>query len=133
MSTPANEIILRDVIMSKVNNGEAFTAFDITMQAKKMGMSNRHREVKETSHDIMYEYPNYITSLIDVPGVTTRPILYSPIDYNVDDYIPMDRDELFEPIGINIPATHPSQDDYDEIRDNGDWLDDEDDNSRPLW
>jgi len=133
MSTPANEIILRDVIMSKVNNGEAFTAFDITMQAKKMGMSNRHREVKETIHDIMYEYPNYITSLIDVPGVTTRPILYSPIDYNVDDYIPMDRDELFEPIGINIPATPPSQDDYDEIRDNGDWLDDEDDNSRPLW
>jgi hypothetical protein len=93
-----NEQILRDVIEDKVNQGKAFTAFDITMQAKKKGMSDNHRFVKNTIHRIMAdENPEYGKTLIDIPGAS-QAFLYHPDGYDVDGYTPMDRDELFAPI-----------------------------------
>jgi len=93
-----NEQIVRDVVEEKVAAGKAFTAFDITMQAKKKGLDERHRFVKNTIHRIMADdHPEYDKTLIDIPGAS-QAFLYHPNGYNIDDYVPMDRDELFTPI-----------------------------------
>ena len=137
MCSIASETIIRDVITEKVAKNEAFTAFDITMQAKRRGLSERHRDCKNTIHQIVWdEYPSYQRTLIDVPGASVQPWLYFPTGYDLTNYIPMDRDELFEPVAVNIPLQPPTatQADYDDgVSDEiEDWYNDEDEDET-LW
>ena len=93
-----NEQILRGVIEEKVSQEKAFTAFDITMQAKKKGMSESHRFCKNTTHRILADdYPEYNKTLIDIPGAS-QAFLYYPDGYDIDEYVAMDRDELFNDV-----------------------------------
>ena len=129
MCSTSNEQIIRDVIADKVSKNNAFTAFDITMQSKKKGMDDRHRNVKEIIHQILWdEYPSYQKALIDVPGAPVQPFLYFPQGYDINDYIPMDREELFE--HVDAPKDNS---DEDEDEDEENWYDDDDDEIDPLW
>lgn len=135
--------LLFSVIKDKVNKQEAFTAFDITMQAKKQGLKERHRNVKKTIHDIMYyEFNSYHTTVISIDGVDVNPILYYPNGYDVNDYVPMDRTDItFQVIpSNNVSSDENEEDDEDDEDvyigpvdyDDYDVLDDEDDGG-DLW
>jgi hypothetical protein len=102
MCSYANEQILRDVIEEKVSQGQSFTAFDITMQAKIRGMDEKHAFCKNTTHRILADdYPEYNKTLIDIPGAS-QAFLYHSDGYDVAGYVPMDRDELFTPISDDV-------------------------------
>ena len=132
-----DETILRDVIADKIVKNEAFTAFDITMQAKKRGLAIKHRDCKNTIHQIVWdEYPFYQRTLIDVPGAPVQPFLYYPQGYDISEYLPMDRDELFEPVVLDIPVPAVKPDDYNDVVVSGeveDWYNDEDEDEVVLW
>lgn len=123
--------LLRKIISEKISKNEAFTAFDITMISKKRGNSiYRHSDCKHTIHQIVRdEYPTYQRTLIDVPGAPVQPFLYYPLGYDIDDYIPMDREELFEPVSLNVPLDSSDNEDDEEE----DWYDDDDDDENSLW
>lgn len=91
------ENLLKDIICEKIENKEAFTAFDITMISKKRGNDSfRHRDIKEIIHNIMLKdyMDEYNRELITIPGTTVEPFLYFPKGYNINDYVPMEREEL---------------------------------------
>ena len=114
----SNEDIIKDVIQEKVSNNEAFTAFDITQKAKKRGMDQRHSEVKDLIHEIMYSnYYTYQRIPITIPGVHSKPILYYPVDYDIDDYVPMDRIDNFKQL-----VAKTDQNLYDDDEDENDFL-----------
>lgn len=101
--------ILWDIIEKKMENKEAFTAFDITMAAKKQGCTSRHKDIKNTIHRLIANNDNYVDfeydkELIDIPGIDKKAYLYRPEGYNTEDYIPMDRDELYEPVHTFTPV-----------------------------
>ena len=114
MCSLENREILEGVIEKKVSQNKAFTAFDITMQAKKLGMDEKHRFIKNTIHRIMEEdYSHYHKQLINIKGVDIPPFLYFPDGYNVNDYCSMQREELFEEITEDEEEDKHGFSDYD--------------------
>lgn len=112
--------MIKDVVMLKVENEESFTAFDITMYAKKYeGLKERHSEVKHIVHEmfdegIMDENSDiiYERTLIDIPGVSEQAYLYHPRDEDVENYVPMIRHNTFKQVDSNDDDNDDDDDIY---------------------
>lgn len=50
--------ILSNIISNKVTKGETFTAFNISLEAKKKGVLDKHSNLRNDIHTIMSEYIN---------------------------------------------------------------------------
>lgn len=94
MANPIAEQIIEDLTLEKVNAGKMFTAFDITLFAKKeKGMTERHNNIKHVVHDLFVsgQMPGYARTLINISGAPTQAFLYHPQGADVSQYNPKDR------------------------------------------
>lgn len=90
MCDVATQQALETAVDSKVNNAEAFTAYDITLAARNAsGLNIRHSHVKHDVHDVIASRATtYQRSLISLPGVPVQPFLYHPPGYDLNSYSP---------------------------------------------
>lgn len=97
MCDSATMTALETIIQGKINNGEIFTAFDITKELRvQVGKSVRisHNDVKHDIHDLIQRHSNsgsvsYSRTLVDLPGVPERPFLYHPQGSDINTYGPL--------------------------------------------
>lgn len=83
----ADATLVKNVILNKMNQGEMFTAFDITKDLRQQGSQIQHRNIKEIVHALFDhgEMSGYNRSLVDV-GTNTRPFLYHPVSADISAY-----------------------------------------------
>jgi len=101
-SVSTNEEIIEQVVDEFLKAAKAFTAYDVTIEARKRGMQERHRNIKSFVHstiatilDTIQSDPNesdYDRELKDV-GAPEQAFLYFPDGYNTDRYEAMDRND----------------------------------------
>jgi retron-type reverse transcriptase len=88
MADSATKQLVAQIVEEKVVHGEMFTAYDITVQARKLGSNVRHHEVRDLVHEL-YEQGRmsaaYTRSLINV-GAPTQPYLYHRYSDNPGSY-----------------------------------------------
>ena len=90
---------LEEIITEYIDNGEAFTAFDVSWESHNRGVVDRHRDMRDDIHDLV----DTITDLkltnegvlthrtiIDV-GAQNLPWLYFPDGFDPADYVGKDR------------------------------------------
>jgi hypothetical protein len=71
--------IIEEVVEEKVRAGEMFTAFDISLEVKKRGGTDRHRHMKRIVHDYHDRGlmgAGYTRTLITIPGAKAQAYLY---------------------------------------------------------
>jgi hypothetical protein len=80
---------LEQIVNDKVNNREMFTALDITRAAQGQGIQARHRDLKNDIHGILRNVVGnvYSRTLIQIAGVTEKPMLYYPAGTDPDTYV----------------------------------------------
>jgi bifunctional DNA-binding transcriptional regulator/antitoxin component of YhaV-PrlF toxin-antitoxin module len=104
--------ILSSVVDEFVQQDKLFTAFEVTLEAKKRGLTLRHRDVKNDIHKLLQPYVSqglYLTELRDV-GAAEKATVYFPDGTNVSNYAPLPRggSSRFDMLGgLVTPA--PSQ------------------------
>lgn len=101
MCNSQNEQILRDIVAEKVQNGEPFTAWDVTSAARARGASEAHYQMKNTVHRMFSsgEIPGFDRTIIQTP--TGPAWCYHPLGADVSNYA--------QGIGGSAPAsTAPS-------------------------
>jgi hypothetical protein len=84
---------IREVVTEWVAKEKMFTAFEISLEVKKKGIQKRHREMRETVHEIILEVAqpkNYARQLTDV-GAPELAWLYYPASANPATYTPLER------------------------------------------
>jgi hypothetical protein len=107
MSNPIAEQLIEDLTYQKISQNDMFTAFDISVFAKKeKGMTERHRNVKHVVHDLFVSgrMSGYDRTLIDIPGATEKAFLYHPIGADISQYNAKDRSK-FPNAGGSATAT----------------------------
>ena len=107
MSNPIAEQLIEDLTYQKVSQGDMFTAFDITLFAKKeKGLTERHRNVKHVVHDLFVagQLSGYDRTLIDIPGAPDKAYLYHPVGADITQYSAKDRAK-FPDAGGSATAT----------------------------
>lgn len=111
MSNVIAEQIVEDLTLEKVALGHMFTAFDISMFAKKeKGMTERHRNVKHVVHELFVggQMAGYDRTLIDIPGAPEKAFLYHPAGEDISKYNPKDRSTFPTPCGITVTPSTPT-------------------------
>ena len=93
MITDADKQIVVDIVKEFIGKKWSFTAYTITTEARKKGVTAPHVELKRIVHD-MYknkEMDNYDRRSEDV-GAPIKPFLYFPPDDSdkADDALPID-------------------------------------------
>jgi len=84
-----NQSIVDQVVQEKLGGSEMFTAFDITLEAKERGATERHRHMKRYIHDAIQREQGpygYSRTLISLDGVKEQPWLYHPVGADVQTY-----------------------------------------------
>lgn len=85
--------ILSTVVDDFVRQDKLFTAFEVTLEAKKKGLQLRHRDVKADIHDLVKPYVQqglYQQELRNV-GAPEKALLYFPDGADPDSYKPLAR------------------------------------------
>jgi hypothetical protein len=78
---------VEQIVQEKCQAGEMFTAFDISVEAKRRGSQERHRDMKVVVHHCFDQGimgPAYQRNLIPIPGVPAKAWLY--YHYQSDPY-----------------------------------------------
>ena len=99
----SDEEIIEQVVDEWLKAGKAFTAFDVTIESQKLGVTKKHVDIKRFIHETIAtildtfsdgsdDEEHYDRSLIDV-GAPEQAFLYHPVGYNINSYEPMDRDD----------------------------------------
>lgn len=87
MITSSN--IIDSVIDEFIANKRAFTAFEVTLEARNRGSTERHLDQRQYIHSKMVDeigdFGDYIKTLIDI-GNGTMANLYHPIGYDIKAY-----------------------------------------------
>ncbi len=71
--------VIEGVIDDKVQNGELFTAWDVTVEVRNRGHRDRHNNIKNVVHDYFARGQmgaDYNRTLINVPGAPIQPWCY---------------------------------------------------------
>jgi len=110
MCTPANSQILDTVIREFLDQGRAFTAFEVSLEAKTRGADERHRDMKNYIHQCPglndeMEFGDYTKTLTNVGqdgGQPLQAFLYHPKCYDPATYKPLERK------GGSKPASTPA-------------------------
>jgi antitoxin component of MazEF toxin-antitoxin module len=85
------ETIIRNTISNKVQNGEMFTAYDITLLVRATGEFAKHPQVKSIVHDIMRNDNvgiTYTSSLRTFAFAAFPAVVYFPLGADVSSYDP---------------------------------------------
>ena len=99
MCTPQNSQIIDTVIKEFLDRGQAFTAFEVSLEAKKRGATERHRDMKNYIHQCAglndeMEFGDYSKTLVSVGNEGGQPLqafLYHPKSYDASTYKPLER------------------------------------------
>jgi hypothetical protein len=90
---------IQDLCGENVARGDMFTAFDLSLEAKRRGISERHRHMKHAVHDyfdIGAMGPEYTRTLIAIPGANAPAWLYHRWEDDIQEYQPVERSSLQE-------------------------------------
>jgi len=93
---------IQDLCAERIARGDMFTAFDLSLEAKRRGISERHRHMKHAVHDYFASGamgPDYTRTLIGIPGADGPAWLYHRWEDDIDAYQPVER--------ANLQATRP--------------------------
>lgn len=88
MADAATQKLIDDIVQQKVQAGESFTAYDVTIIARQRGGNVRHNDARDLVHEY-YESGRmgaaYARTQIDV-GAPVRPWLYHPFSVDPQSY-----------------------------------------------
>lgn len=99
MCTATNQGTIDHVIQEMIDQKRAFTAFEVSLEAKNRGANERHRHMKEYIHKCTVlndacEFGDYTKTMVDVGnenGQVLRAFLYHPTSYDASGYQPLSR------------------------------------------
>jgi bifunctional DNA-binding transcriptional regulator/antitoxin component of YhaV-PrlF toxin-antitoxin module len=84
---------IEEVVTPWVGRGKMFTAFEVSLAVKEQGVRERHRNMRETVHDIIFRIggpAGYTRTLMDV-GAPEQAWVYHRMGDNPYTYQPLDR------------------------------------------
>jgi len=84
---------IREVVAEWVNQGRMFTAFEVSLAVKELGVQERHRNLRDTVHEIIFKVGGpleYSRTLMDV-GAPEQAWVYHPKAVSPYRYQPLDR------------------------------------------
>lgn len=87
---------LNQIITDWTNTGRAFTAYEVSLEAKKQGLQERHANLRDEIHQLMdaaLSFGNYRRTNVSVGSGLTA-MLFHPDTYDVNQYQPLDRSAL---------------------------------------
>jgi len=116
MCDPYNQSIIDQVVEQKLNDSEMFTAFDISLEAKTKGATERHRHMKGYIHQAIQREQSpygYSRTLVQLDGVKDQPWLYHPVNADINTYHGVQSDPT-QPQTQTNTATAVLDDDEDE-------------------
>src|SRR5882672_3198958 len=91
---------INEVVQEWIRAGKMFTAFEVSLEAKKRGAEERHRNMREYEHETIFrlgiERGDYTRTLMDV-GAPEQAWVYHTLAGNPYDYVPLDRGDM-EPV-----------------------------------
>ena len=103
--------VINDIIEQWLDQGRAFTAYEVTLEARKQGEKGRHKDLKniihlDTSLQDAVNFGDYLKTNVDV-GASTKAILYHPDTYDPTSYQALPKaDEPSTPVQVPVtPAT----------------------------
>jgi hypothetical protein len=109
MCDSASQVLIDDVVDEKINAQEMFTAFDISLEVRRRGGTERHREMKGYIHDVMkdkVQNGDYNTTSVAIPnGNPPQAILYYHAFSDPSTYKPLNRQA---PQNQPQPAVQPA-------------------------
>jgi len=79
---------LNEVVDEWTGDKRVFTAFEATIEAKRRGMTARHRDVRDAIHELMQIHLDcrlYSRDLVHIPGIAIPPFLYFPRNLTLED------------------------------------------------
>ena len=93
LSVEVQELV-NQVVSEFVGEGKMFTAFEVSLEVKKRGGQERHRNMREYVHETIFrigiERGDYSRTLMDV-GAPEQAWVYHTVAANPYDYVPLDR------------------------------------------
>ena len=90
---------IQDLCGERVAGGDMFTAFDLSMEAQRRGIRERHRHMKHAVHDYFDSGamgPEYTRTLIAIPGADAPAWLYHRWEDDIQEYRPVERSSFQE-------------------------------------
>lgn len=92
MCDKATETILEKIISKKMETSDMFTAFDISKEAQRNGVKERHRNLKADIHRIandLLSVHGYEKIIINIPNISGNPFLYHKYGEDTSQYGPL--------------------------------------------
>ncbi len=90
------ENTLNEIITEWTNEGRVFTAFEVSLEAKKRNVEERHRNMRDRIHEIIHLVAgpgsSYSRTLMDV-GAPEQAWVYHPLRANPYEYEPLPRND----------------------------------------
>jgi hypothetical protein len=112
---PSTRRKITQVVKQFVEEGKMFTAFEVSLAVKEQGVQQRHRHMKDTVHEVIFEIggpASYTRTLMDVGAPEQAWVYHLPQD-NPYKYVPLPRadgkpqpkadDPFIVPIGVRNP------------------------------
>jgi hypothetical protein len=93
----ATQQLVEQIVQEKCQAGEMFTAFDVSVEAKKRGSRERHRDMRAVVHACFEQGimgPAYQRNRITIPGAAAKAWLYYHYQSDPYTYQAMDRSHL---------------------------------------
>ncbi|MFA5314049.1 MAG: hypothetical protein WC375_12175 [Methanomassiliicoccales archaeon] len=80
MCTQSNTDIVKAVVNEFISKRWAFTAYTITLEARKRGADEYHNELKKVVHSMFAngEMNGFVRELANIPNAPRQPFLYQP-------------------------------------------------------
>ena len=110
MCSTTTKTILANVVNEFISDGKMFTAFNVSLEAKSRGATERHRDMKSEINSLYRNdaMDHYTRTLIDIPGISEKAWLYHDVLDDPDDFVPLPRTTLAASVPIPISWTTTS-------------------------
>lgn len=108
--------VINEIIEQWLDQGRAFTAYEVTLEARKQGEKGRHKDLKESIHSDSslkdaVEFGDYVKTNVDV-GASSKAILYHPDTYDPTSYQPLNSAPSQSTPSIPQEVKFPSNPEY---------------------
>jgi hypothetical protein len=93
---------ITEVVTEWVGEGKMFTAFEVSLAVKERGVRERHRNLREDVHAVIFRVGGpggYTRTLMDV-GAPEQAWVYHPLRANPYTYRPLDRSGYDDPADV---------------------------------
>lgn len=114
MCSVDNQNLINAVLDDFIGKGQAFTAFEVSIEAKKRGATERHRDMRDFIHQCQclndeLQFGSYEKTLVPVGG-GNKAFLYHHNTFNPSGYVPLDtsNNASSTPSVSNNPIVDPS-------------------------